>query len=386
MIVFAIARAAAKRLLRDRVALFFLAVLPILLIVLVGSVVGGFSTVKVGLVVEDHGRLSAQLVDQLEHDHALAVRTFSTLSTAKTALRRTEVSAVVEIPAGTDAALRAGRNATVPVYGEQVSQTLQAASAAVSGAVAQHGAIVQAARFATDEAGATFDASLTRARALATTVPAVSVAPTVVDTTSKFLPNGFNDSAPTMLVLFVFINALGAAGAMIETRRLGMYERMSAGPVTATRIVLGETIVNYAICLAQSLLIVLVGAIVFGVDWGNPLAATVLVLLWALVATGAGMLAGTLFRTPEQSLSVAPVAGILLGMLGGCMWPLEIVGTTMRQFGHIAPHAWAVDAWTEVMGRGGGLAQIGTELLVLAGFAVVLVALASNRMRRLLAL
>jgi len=100
------------------------------------------------------------------------------------------------------------------------------------------------------------------------------------------------------------------------------------------------------------LLIVLVGAIVFGVDWGNPLAATVLVLLWALVATGAGMLAGTLFRTPEQSLSVAPVAGILLGMLGGCMWPLEIVGTTMRQLGHIATHAWAVDAWTEVMGRG----------------------------------
>jgi ABC-2 type transport system permease protein len=384
MTVLAIAQATLRRLLRDRTALFFIVILPFLVIVLVGSVVGGFSSVKVGVVTEDRGPLSVQLLDALKHDPALAVHMYSSLADAKTALRRTEVAAAVDIPPGTDAALAAGRTAPIPVYGEQVSQSLQAASAAVSGAVAQHGATVQAARFATDEAGGPFAANMARAGTVARTVPQVDVAPTVVDTKSKFLPNGFNDSAPTMLVLFVFINALGAASGLIESRHLGMYERMSAGPVTAGRIVMGETLVTYAICVVQSILIVVVGAVVFGVDWGNPLAATALVLAWALVATGAGMLAGTVFRTPEQTLSIAPVIGILLAMLGGCMWPLEIVGTTMREVGHIAPHAWAVDGWTELMGRGGGIADIRLDLGVLVAFAAALLALASVRMRRAL--
>ena len=97
------------------------------------------------------------------------------------------------------------------------------------------------------------------------------------------------------------------------------------------------------------------------------------------------MLAGTLFKTPEQSTSIAPTVGILLGMLGGCMWPLEIVGSTMRTIGHLAPHAWAVDAWTELLSRGGTIVDIRRELFVLAGFAVVLIAIASRRLRRVLA-
>ena len=40
------------------------------------------------------------------------------------------------------------------------------------------------------------------------------------------------------------------------------------------------------------------------------------------------------------------------------MWPLEIVGPTMRTVGHVTPQAWAVDAWTDVISRGDHVAQI----------------------------
>ncbi len=110
-----------------------------------------------------------------------------------------------------------------------------------------------------------------------------------------------------------------------------------------------------------------------------------LVVCWALVGTGAGMLAGTLFKTPEQSTSIAPTVGIVLGMLGGCMWPLEIVGSAMRTIGHLAPHAWAVDAWTTLLSRGGTIHDIQRDLLVLVGFAVVLLAVATRRLQRTLA-
>jgi ABC-2 type transport system permease protein len=74
--------------------------------------------------------------------------------------------------------------------------------------------------------------------------------------------------------------------------------------------------------------------------------------------------------------------GIAFGMLGGCMWPLEIVPRSVSLIGHATPHAWAVDAWVTLLSRGGGLADIAGYLAILAGYAVALFAFASFRLRR----
>jgi len=385
MTVLAIAGSRARRILRDRISLFFLVVLPILVIVIVGAIVGGFGKFRVGVVDLDKGPLTAALVDQLGHSNALEVHQFTSVDTGKTALRRAEIGTLVEIPPGSDALLRAGKTVAIVAYGERTNSDQQAAVAAVSSVIAAHGAIVQAATFSASQVHAPFDTEITVAERLAGGASSVQISSRSVDSKSRFLPQGYSYSAPTMLVLFVFINSLAGGAAMIRTRQLGMYDRMVAAPVTPRQIVFGETAVYLAIALVQSLLIVVVGAVAFGVHWGDPLAASVLVVTWALVGTGAGMLAGTLFKTPEQSTSIAPTVGIVLGMLGGCMWPLEIVGSTMRTIGHVAPHAWAVDAWTTLLSRGGSIGDIQRDLIVLAGFAVVLLAIATRRLQHVLA-
>ena len=209
----------------------------------------------------------------------------------------------------------------------------------------------------------------------------IGVRSLVVDSESGYLPSGFGYSAPTMLVLFVFLSSLTGGAAMIESSRLGIHARMLAAPLRPGAIVAGESASYLGIALLQSLIIVLVGALVFGVDWGDTTAAAALVAVWALVGTGAGMLAGTLFRTTEQATAIGTTAGIAFGMLGGTMWPLEIVPPAMRAAGHLVPHAWAVDGWVEVLSRGGGIAEIATELAVLAGFAAGLLTLSSLRLR-----
>jgi ABC-2 type transport system permease protein len=146
--------------------------------------------------------------------------------------------------------------------------------------------------------------------------------------------------------------------------------------------VLGEALCYVALTLGQALLIVVTGAVMFGVSWGNPLAAAALIGMWAMVGTGAGMASGTLFRTPEQASAIGPAVGIAFGMLGGCMWPLEIVPQSVRLIGHATPHAWAVDAWVTLLSRGGGLADIAGYLAILAAYAVALLGIASLRLRR----
>lgn len=168
---------------------------------------------------------------------------------------------------------------------------------------------------------------------------------------------------------------------MIQTRRYGVFSRALAAPVRPRDLVLGEALSYLALTLGQSLLIVVVGAVMFGVSWGNPVAAAALIMMWALVGTGAGMASGTFFRTPEQATAIGPAVGIAFGMLGGCMWPLEIVPESVRLVGHATPHAWAVDAWVSVLSRGGGLAEIAGYLAILAGYAAALLAIASLRLR-----
>lgn len=380
---FTIAANALRRYLRDRTALFFVVVLPVLVVVIVGSTVTGFDRFRVGLVVEGEGPRTDELVAALERSDALTITRIDAADTAGDAVRRSEQTAAVVIPADYDARIEAGRNVEVDLMGERTSDAFVATQSAVGSIVAGQAAVVQAARFTAAEVGGDVADHLDRARSVAdaSADSTVGVSTTAVDQGGATLPEGFSYSAPTMLVLFVFINALAGGAAIIESRRLGMYERISATPVRRGSIVVGETLAYLSIAVLQSVIIVGLGAVAFDVDWGSPVAAFLLVGLWALVGTGAGVLSGTLFRTPEQASSVGPPIGIVAGMLGGCMWPLEIVPSAMRTLGHLLPHAWAVDAWTTLLSRHGGVADIAVELGVLAGFAAVLLSISTLRLR-----
>ena len=376
MIAFSITATRLRQISRDRTALFFMVLLPTVIILVIGATVSNLGALRVGVVSAQPSTLTADL----QRSPAIAVTGYSDESAARTALRRNELDAVVIIPPGLDATLRSGASVTIPVLGSAAPSNRQASMSAVSEVVSRHAARVDAARFAAEKFGGPLDARLDTAATLQDTLGAVNVRTETVDATSDYLPLGFSYSAPTMLVLFVFINSLAGGAAIIQSRRLGIYERATAAPVRTRDIVFGETLCYFTIGLVQSLLIVGIGAGLFGVSWGDPVAAAALITVWALVGTGTGVLAGTLFRTPEQASAIGPTIGIAFGMLGGTMWPLGIVPPVMRTIGHFTPHAWAVDGWTEILSRGGGILAIGTQLAVLGAIAVTLLGIATVRL------
>jgi ABC-2 type transport system permease protein len=345
----ALAAAELRRVTRDRTFLFFLVVLPILVILLVGLTTASSTNIRVAVVPGQPTPLATQLVHDLEASPELKTQRFTTRAQGVAALRRGEVEAVVVVPMTLDADLRTGATTRIPVLVSGAVQSSQAAVTAVSSIVAGQGATVQAAKFATTHSTRSFQQNLAMTRSLQRETPVVPVRTQVVNSESNFLPLGYNYSAPTMLVLFVFINALAGGAAIIQARRFGIFARALAAPVRARDLVLGETLCYLTLALGQALLIVVVGAVMFGVSWGNPLAAAMLIGMWAPVGTGAGMISGTHFRTPEQATAIGPAVGIAFGMLGECMWPLEIVPQSVRLLGHATPHAWAVDAWVTVL-------------------------------------
>jgi ABC-2 type transport system permease protein len=56
----------------------------------------------------------------------------------------------------------------------------------------------------------------------------------------------------------------------------------------------------------------------------------------------------------------------------------------MRKIAHVTPHAWANDAFNHLLVNGGGLSSVALDVAVLCGYAVVLLTLATWRLRRVL--
>jgi ABC-2 type transport system permease protein len=191
----------------------------------------------------------------------------------------------------------------------------------------------------------------------------------------------FDIGASSQLVLFMFLTGLSGSAAVIQTRNLGVATRMVGTPTSVGTIVAGEALGRFVIVLVQGLYIMFASLLIFRVDWGDPVGAAAVLLMFAVVGAGAALLFGTLFSNDQQAGGVGVMAGIGLAALGGSMLPLELFGDAMRLISRFTPHSWANDAFAELTRRDGVVADILPQLGVLAVFAVVFLVLASWRMR-----
>jgi linearmycin/streptolysin S transport system permease protein len=377
--VAAIAANQMQRTVRDRTALFFSLVLPVVIIVVIGTTFGGASALDVGVVDQDGSAASRALVAALDRRAGLDVTAYGSVGAMRPEVRLDTVAAGIVIPAGYGAALRGGDDATIDLIADPTSSSEAAVQASVRGAIGNQAVVIAAGRAAGGD-----EASARTAARLARDLPQPGVRSVSVSGDESAGLGSFDYTAPSNLVLFTFINTLVVGALLAGERRQGITRRMLATPHGTGTILAGIGLARFSFALCQSLLIVVVGAVVFGVDWGDPVGAALVIVLFAAVATAVGLLVGSTARDPDQATALATPIAIGLAMLGGCMWPLEIVPPIMRTIGHLSPHAWAMDAWIGLVFDGDGVRAIAGDLAVLAGFAAVLGLLASRRLRRAL--
>jgi ABC-2 type transport system permease protein len=374
-----------RLMLRRRANIFFVFVFPMLLILVLGATFGGAFTPRLGVVAPRAGPLARALIAQLDRTPRLRVKLLADDATLLTMVERGDLTAGLEIPAGYDQAVSAGRSVDLR-YLARPGQFSQQLGQTVRGAVAKQATLLGAARFAVSQgAAADLAAGLRRARSLASAVPAVSVTASTAGTAAFSRSVGqFDQGAWTELLLFMFLTALTGSVAVIEIRRLGLPRRMLSTPTTPGTLVAGQVLGRLLIVFVQALVIIVGSALLFGVTWGSPLAVGAVVILFGLVAASAGVLIGTLFRTEQQATGLSLLLGLGFAALGGCMVPLEFFSPTLKRIAHLTPHAWANDAFAKLIGDGSGIGAIWRQLAVLAGYAVVLLAIATWRLRRVI--
>ena len=114
---------------------------------------------------------------------------------------------------------------------------------------------------------------------------------------------------PADLVLFLGITVLLLSSGVVESRRLGLMQRLAAAPVRRRSVVAALIATSLCVAAVQCVGLLVVGRVLFGVHWGNPLAVFLVLATLSLAYAGASALVSMRSRTEEQAISLAVVLG-----------------------------------------------------------------------------
>lgn len=371
--VLAIAWANLVRLFRERANLFFVIVLPILILYALGVVVGGVTETRLGVVDPKPTDGSAVVADRM----GAAAQTTVVRYSSERELRDDVARGALD---GGWSVARVGDRTTYRWFAAPSSGS--ASRAAALRALVEELGMQQ--RVVDTVAADTGAAPAEVADAVAgVEQPAVPVNLSTTDAVDD--PASVRAVlAGGQLTLFIFLTSLTGAGALFATRTLGVTRRVRAGPVPVSAIVAGEALGRFLVALTQGAVVFFGAALVFGVDWRAPGAVLLLIVALALVGTGLAMLLGTLGTSQAQVGAIALLSSLVLAALGGSMQPLSLFPDTLRRVALFTPHAQMNDALERILTADAGLGQVWPQVATLLGAGVILLALAARAMARTL--
>ena len=185
--------------------------------------------------------------------------------------------------------------------------------------------------------------------------------------------SGFQVTVPGNAVLFGFFIAMTVAISFANERTTGTWRRLLAAPVPRWKAIIGKLVPYYLVGCAQIAVLFGLGIGAFGMQIGGSVIALVaLSAAVVLCACTLGLLFASFGWTERQIGSGAPIIVLVMGLLGGCMFPRLFMPPFMQKLGLAVPHGWALDGYYDVLIRSGtSIVDIAPQIAALCGFAVL---------------
>jgi ABC-2 type transport system permease protein len=407
--IFAITWKDLRDIYRTPSSLVLMLVAPLAVALILGAAFGGqgnfqLQTVKTAVVdlstgggssaTGDEGTPSDTLVGVLgsrELSDLIDDTVYDTAAEARTAVDDGKAAVAVIIPAGFDETVTGttGQKAAVELYQDP---TVQIGPAIVAGVVEQvlgefngaRAAATAAAALGTKAAAATgggFDKIRAAAEEAARRYTAGARAGSVdIEARGPRLAgssaSGQNDPGVIALVLagqlvfFILFGAATAARTILVEEQQGTLARLFTTPTPRSQVLGGKYVLAYLTVLVQTIVILAVGALAFGIDWGSWPTTVVLMLAGCAVASSLAMLIGSLSRTLAQQGAIGSGIYLLLALLGGNFTGTLTLGGVAGVLRRLTPNGWLLEGWDAAM-RGGDLSTIGLQIAAVLAFSVV---------------
>jgi ABC-2 type transport system permease protein len=340
-----LARAILKGFLRDRQAVFFSIFFPLMFLVLFGGIFTNQSVGKIDVV--EVGRVA--LLDDLP----------------KPALAAFQGAFTVTKAANPEAALQEVRDGDVALAVEQRGNQIlvhYSGADAVRAATAQGTlrSFVQSANVAASGHPPAYTFTSQR----------------VEDTSLKAI----QFVTPSLLGWAIATSAtFGAAATLTGWRSTKLLRRLRLAPVSTRSVVAARIGVTVLIALVQMAIFVGLAAAAFGLRLsGSWWVAVPLLVCGTLSFMALGLLAGSVAKTVEGATSLANIFVLPMAFLSGSFFPLDNAPKWLDVVSHLLPLRHLNDGMLDVMVRGKGPSAAVMPMLILVGFALLVLVVASR--------
>ncbi len=186
----------------------------------------------------------------------------------------------------------------------------------------------------------------------------------------QYDPNA--NSAAGQMITWVFIPLIGLSAMFAMERQLGTLRRVLVTPTSKPTYLAGTVLGQVLTAVLQMVILVGFGALVLKLKWANAPAATALIIVTSALAAGAlGTMLGTFVKTEAQGNGLSIMIGMVMAMMGGCWYPIELFPAVIRSAAQALPTYWSMQGMLDILVRGQGVRGVLLESALLLGFALV---------------
>jgi ABC-2 type transport system permease protein len=352
-----------------------LVLMPLFMMVMVGFIFPSGSTISdipIALVNNDTGSLGTSFLTQLESINnqtgMMKLSTAQDFNDIKTKLQNNEINGGIIIPENFSSDIASGKQGLITIVidqsNPQMSLTMQEVLTKTIEAMGQQTAIYNL--------NNTFHVSITTATSMITpyAVESQGIVPGE--------PNYFQFVAPGIIAMVVMMALMtGLPHAISYEKDIGTLDGMLAAPINRLSIILGKVMAQTVRGMIQGFIILLLAVVLFGVViQGNILLVIFLILLTVFSFVGLGILITSFTQNEETATMVMMTLMFPMMFLSGVFFPLQQMPWYMQDFAHFLPLTYATTALRKVMVLGADISAVGTEVLILIGFGIALLAIA----------
>ena len=370
-------------LIRNRMSLAALIVMPIAFLVMFGFIFQGATTqqhMPLGIVDLDQGQGSSAFISQLEtlnkNSSTMNFENFSSVEAAQTQINKGKLYGSFIIPPGFSYNLTHGESANVIVYVDNsnpqiATQIETVASNTITGLngmqaennVAQMG-------IATNK-----------------TINAQAVVFPYTPTVKTTIPgqtNYFNFLAPGLMIMIVMMTVMtGIPEAISKEKEMGTFDGMLSAPISQVSIILGKTTALCVRGFAQCILILVLAIIFFGVTvQGSIMLAFFMLVLGIFSFVGIGIVAVSMSGDQASGTMIVNLLMFPMMFLGGIFYPIQQMPWFMQDISKVIPLTYAADAMRKIMLLNANIGDVMFQILVLVAFGIVTMAIAIPLFRK----
>ena len=190
-------------------------------------------------------------------------------------------------------------------------------------------------------------------------------------------------AVPVAAFIVHFLAFLLCAIALVQERTAGTLERMFVTGFRRTEIIGGYVLGYLGLATFQAAVVLTEVIWLFELDYEAQTLATLFLVVWLLAITSVmlGIFVSTFARRESQVFPFIPLIALPSVFLSGLLVDVDLLPTWAEWLGHIFPLFYANNVIQEVIQPTGILEDVWGNLVVLAGYGVTLLLLASLTLR-----